>query len=623
MLLRSILRGVASSALFQGCAYLIIDEVHERDMNADFLLIVARAMLLLGQPMKLILMSATLQVDTFMNYFSELETKSVHIQGTLFPIRHIFLEEILHQTNHHGLSAGMAGGEEEEEADLASFQAQALVCDMCKQEVEEHAFVMHMALCMGEGVAEDEEIGEKEDLLSFQFQDYEPFENTKLDLSAPVLVPKASTGTSTQDNVLMAYQYSVQNERECEVDIDLVLSVLDRIYLQEPRLVPQHTQANACLVFLPGWAEIQGVLEAIQSHPRLNNPSKFVVLPLHSGVPVQDQRKVFKHYANANKIVLSTNIAETSLTIDDMVYVIDSGLAKEKSYDPFTGVSMLVPGYVSQSSVRQRSGRAGRCQEGVCFHLYSLARHQAMVPTQIPEMLRQPLEELCLQTKLLLQASTELFPSYSIAQFLALALDQPEPKAVQNALDMLFNMGCLYQDTESISNLGLSVGEISLDPRGAKLVLLAKMYGVLDPALTLAVGKDYRDPFLLPSRNAPFKSTKPKFAGMNGWMGVSDHVALLESFHGFKASKTKTSYVRHNQLSYSVLQALDRMRGQIQGNLKGGMGAITKTYPSAGLLKAIVTWSNFNNTALLREGARNMVSGREKGIKVHVSSALR
>jgi len=115
-------------------------------------------------------------------------------------------------------------------------------------------------------------------------------------------------------------------------------------------------------------------------------------------VPSVEQKKVFRHPPpGCRKIVLSTNIAETAITIDDVVYVIDSGRMKEKSYDPYNNVSTLQSSWVSKASAKQREGRAGRCQPGICYHLYSKLRAASLPDFQVPEIKRIPIEELCLQ----------------------------------------------------------------------------------------------------------------------------------------------------------------------------------------------------------------------------------
>jgi len=121
-------------------------------------------------------------------------------------------------------------------------------------------------------------------------------------------------------------------------------------------------------------------------------------MQLHSGIPKQGQREIFQSVgATQHKIILSTNIAETSITIDDVTVVIDTGRMKEKTYDPHVKLSFLKSTWISRASARQRKGRAGRTCAGVCFHLFSKMRSKNMAEFQDSELLRMPLEELVLQ----------------------------------------------------------------------------------------------------------------------------------------------------------------------------------------------------------------------------------
>lgn len=155
---------------------------------------------------------------------------------------------------------------------------------------------------------------------------------------------------------------------------------------------------EAVLVFLPGWEEISRLRDRLTALPPFSSPSQYLILPLHSMIPSSEQQRVFSRPPpGVRKIILTTNIAETAVTIDDVVYVIDSGKHKEKSYDPYTNVATLQLSWVSRASARQREGRAGRCRPGVCFHLFSRLRSASLPEFQAPEIKRTPLEELCLQ----------------------------------------------------------------------------------------------------------------------------------------------------------------------------------------------------------------------------------
>lgn len=173
------------------------------------------------------------------------------------------------------------------------------------------------------------------------------------------------------------------------VDVVLVEKLIRKICMD--------SQDGGILVFLPGWDEINKSREKLLQSPFFNN-SRFVIIPLHSMVPSYEQKKVFlRPPTGCRKIVLSTNIAETAITIDDIVYVIDTGRMKEKSYDPYSNVQTLQSSWISKASARQREGRAGRCQPGICYHLYSKYRAASLLDFQVPELRRMPIEELCLQ----------------------------------------------------------------------------------------------------------------------------------------------------------------------------------------------------------------------------------
>jgi hypothetical protein len=188
--------------------------------------------------------------------------------------------------------------------------------------------------------------------------------------------------TPKQRKYLNHYQTIHDDE---QVDTNLLLEVLHYINRSS-------YGEGAILVFLPGWQEISEFQMLLENTVPFSNRSRFLVLPLHSGIPSADQRKVLRRPPpGVRKIVLSTPIAETSLTIDDVAFVVDTGRAKEKDYDPHLKTSTLQPTWVSQASSKQRKGRAGRTKAGVCFHLFSSRRYQSMRPFIESELLRTPL----------------------------------------------------------------------------------------------------------------------------------------------------------------------------------------------------------------------------------------
>jgi ATP-dependent RNA helicase DHX29 len=178
------------------------------------------------------------------------------------------------------------------------------------------------------------------------------------------------------------------------------------------------------------------LLDMLAASYRFRGPAADWLLPLHSSIASSEQRKVFlRPPKGLRKVIAATNIAETSITIDDVVYVIDSGKHKENRYNPQKKLSSMVEDWISQANARQRTGRAGRVKPGICFSLYTRYRFEKLMrPYQVPEMLRMPLVELCLQIKLLGLGH--------IKPFLSRALEPPSEGAMTSAISLLHEVIC-------------------------------------------------------------------------------------------------------------------------------------------------------------------------------------
>eukprot|EP00434_Breviolum_minutum_P024430 symbB.v1.2.021574.t1/scaffold1869.1/size97865/8 len=165
----------------------------------------------------------------------------------------------------------------------------------------------------------------------------------------------------------------------------------DRMYKDAQKDQTEEKPAGTILVFLPGWGDI----DTLQKRLAQNfDPKRFKILPLHSQVTPQQQQEIFEPApAGVRKIVLTTNIAEASITVEGTEFVIDSARAKEVSYDPYLKVGTLTTSWISKASAKQRAGRAGRTQGGLCFHLFCRERYNKVDDFLPPELLRSPLEE--------------------------------------------------------------------------------------------------------------------------------------------------------------------------------------------------------------------------------------
>ena len=438
-----------------------IDEVHERDKYQEFLCIVLRDLLPFRPDLRVVLMSATLQTMTLVEYFSSVNNSIatppavIEMEGRVFPVQEFFLEHVLEITEYLGATTGNGGiggiqvdDDEHLEAELAKLlaeqqQAEAyegdvlpglLQCALCGRTdfANGAEFGAHVEVCDGPGiiVGDDNVIaetssmpGKSDEGVDFsQLEDYnvnedvalngydvddekylqegstlnpgvskatdiseEATEEPKWDGKSPFLELEDVSGpelTRIQEDLLNQYQAMHDDE---QVDNCLLLDVLKYI-------TKSSYGDGAVLVFLPGWQEISEFRLLLENTAPFRDRGKYLILPLHSGIPSKDQRRVLQRPPpGTRKIVLSTNIAETSLTIEDVAFVVDSGKAKEKSYDPHLKTSTLQTAWISQASAKQRKGRAGRTKAGVCFHLFSSRRHASMRPFTESELLRTPL----------------------------------------------------------------------------------------------------------------------------------------------------------------------------------------------------------------------------------------
>lgn len=479
-----LLRKLVQDPDLSGVSHVIVDEIHERGMNEDFLLIILRDLLPRRPDLRLVLMSATINAELFSKYFGN--APMVHIPGFTFPVTQFFLEDVLEKTRYR-INTENGGARR-------SYQ--------------------------------DRKTQDKKDPL------LEAFEEIDIERE--------------YESYMRTTRQSLQAWNGDRIDLGLVEASIEYICRNEGQ--------GAVLVFLTGWDEISKLLERLRDNVFIGNSGRCLILPLHGSMPTINQREIFQQPPSGmRKIVLATNIAETSITIDDVVYVIDCGKAKETSYDALNKLACLLPSWISRASAQQRKGRAGRVQPGVCYHLYPKVIFDAMPLYQLPEILRTPLQELCLQIKNLQLGH--------IAEFLSKALQPPEPLAVKNAVDLLITIGAL-NEMEELSPLGRHLATLPMDPRIGKMLLMGAVFQCLGPALTIAAALAHRDPFVLPiDRKEEADEARRKFAGDS----FSDHVALLRAFEGWQAAKREGrdhQFCWQNYLSSPTLHLMEDMRLQ-------------------------------------------------------------
>ncbi|KAG5269055.1 hypothetical protein AALO_G00197790 [Alosa alosa] len=393
-----LLRQIQQEPLLGQYQVLIVDEVHERHLHCDFLLGVLRALIGARSDLRLVLMSATINIKLFSEYFRGAPV--LQVPGRLFPIQVIY-----------------------------------------------------------QPIPPEEQVSRSEKL------DPRPFLR--------------------------------------------VLQGIDQRYPPEER--------GDLLLFLSGVAEISAVLEACQAYA--THTQRWIVLPLHSTLSLAQQDKVFDIAPPAvRKCIISTNIAETSVTIDGVRFVVDSGKVKEMSFDPKAKMQRLQEFWISRASSEQRKGRAGRTGPGVCYRLYAESDYDAFAPYPVPEIHRVALDSLVLQMK-----SMGLGDPCSFS-----FIDPPPASSIQTAMTYLREQGALDVSGE-LTTIGSLLSQLPVDVVIGKMLVLGSLFNLLEPVLTVAAALSVQSPFLRSAQHNPDCSTARQPLHSNH----GDPFTLLNTFNAW------------------------------------------------------------------------------------------
>ncbi|CAJ2508093.1 Uu.00g092790.m01.CDS01 [Anthostomella pinea] len=527
-----------ADGVLDAVSHLVIDEVHERDINIDFLMVVlkkalaARRLASKSIP-KVVLMSATLDTELFAEYFVTTDAggkrtacPSLSVPGRTFPVKEIYLETILHELQQH----------HKRELTL-----------MISQEKDS--------------------------------QEYLRSETT-------FCRSHTSTGEQLADNGAIDWK----RQRQVQAGLEDVGNATSE---QEEALVPtallaatiahicKTTEDGAILAFLPGIEEIVRTQRVLQERTLLGmdfrDPSKFKICLLHSTVPKEEQTAIFDPVRpGCRKIILSTNIAETSVTVTDVKYVVDTGKLRETRYDQTRRITKLQCVFESKSNSKQRAGRAGRVQEGHYYALFSKERHDSLRAVGLPELLRSDLQETLLSIK------ARGF-SEPVEQFLGLAIEAPPTAAIKVARSSLQAIEALTTD-EQLTDLGRLLSKLPVHPTLGKMIVLGVVFRCLDSMLILGAAAQERALFITPlggDLRAASVSARRKYAKGE----PSDHMAMLNGFN--KIRKLRDQYgigaaserARENWIHMGAFRAIDQTAQQIVQILEGS-GLIPSTLPS-------------------------------------------
>jgi ATP-dependent RNA helicase DDX35 len=369
----------------------------------------------------------------------------------------------------------------------------------------------------------------------------------------------------------------VKDKQDKKDEIGAIVSLegrtypIDILYLESPAenyvekaidvVFDIHTQEGEgdILVFLTGREEIDNAIQAVSERLMDLNPKygSLMPLPLYAGLSTEQQMYVFdKPSEGTRKVVFSTNIAEASVTIDGIVFVVDSGFVKLRAYDPRTGIESLTATPVSKAAASQRAGRAGRTKPGKCFRLYTEQSYQSLQNANIPELQRSNLAPVILQLKAL--------GIDNIVRFNFLS--PPPSELMAKALELLYALGALDEYAKLTRPLGSRMAELAVEPMMAKTLLAAPSFGCLSEMLTIAAMTSLGGSvwFSHEGERKKMETSRRKFAVDEG-----DHLTLLNAYQAFVTKGRKEAKFCHeNHLNFKSMSRAVSIRGQLKRYLE-------------------------------------------------------
>ncbi|EPQ31354.1 uncharacterized protein PFL1_00689 [Pseudozyma flocculosa PF-1] len=401
------------------------------------------------------------------------------------------------------------------------------------------------------------------------------------------------------------YPVEVLYTKEPEPDyLDASLITVMQIHLSEP--------PGDILVFLTGQEEIDTSCEILFERMRALGPSvpELIILPVYSALPSEMQSRIFDPTPpGSRKVILATNIAETSITIDGIYYVIDPGFVKQNAYDPRLGMDSLVVTPISQAQARQRSGRAGRTGPGKCYRLYTEAAYRnEMLPNPIPDIQRQNLASTILTLKAMGVNDLLNFDF----------MDPPPAQTLLTALESLYALSAL-DDEGLLTRLGRKMADFPMEPMMAKMLIASVDLGCSEEILSIVAMLSVQNIFYRPKeKQAQADAKKAKFFQPEG-----DHLTLLTVYNGWAASKFSQPWCMDNFVQGRSLRRAQDVRKQLLGIMDRYNHDIITCGKNYNRVRKAICSGYFRNAAKKdpQEGYKCLAEGGGT-VYIHPSSSL-
>ncbi|KAK0208634.1 P-loop containing nucleoside triphosphate hydrolase protein [Desarmillaria ectypa] len=473
-----VLRRLSSGDKLKDVSHIIVDEVHERSVDGDFLLLELKELLAENKTLKVVLMSATINHETFIRYFGG--APLLTIPGFTHPVTDLYLEDVISLIDYRPPAIKPAQKESREEQ--GAFRAEY-----------------------------------------------------------------ASGGLS--DECVTALQNFT---RANAIDYKMLAAVVKHI-------ITTSKTRGGILIFLPGVQEIRQCMDMIEGV--LPSSASADILPLHANLSSEEQRRVFVKTTKW-KIIAATNVAETSITIDDVIYVLDSGKVKQTQYDGESGISRLVETWVTLAESKQRRGRAGRTQPGICYKLYTRKQESKMGKFVVPEILRVPLENISLAVKVTREDE-------DVRHFLGKAISPPDVSSMDTAWATLENLGAVDRQGR-LTALGRHLSLLPVDLRLAKMLVLGTIFRCLGPVLTIAACLSSKPLFVSPLE----KRTEASHARARFREGTSDLLTDVKAYDEcmrLQAERKSSGEIRRfceeNFISATTVREISNLRNDFLSSL--------------------------------------------------------